>query len=229
MKQPLLILFLLTCFCVTNRAQTTRYFEFTTNCGHGNWQDTSFIAAASSQPLIDSVLAELAKPVILRKFINGPIAHGHGGHNHNATHWFLWHFIPNQWTLAENAIEVCDGCPYSDLDADPVTWVDVLGIFCPWSGQPAREVPAPVTGWRNRQEVIDVFSIYPNPASNTLHIKSRVLGQTSLCLYNALGQELLEIHLDELNKIIDVSGYLPGFYFLKTKTGTGIKKLVIEP
>lgn len=121
-------------------AQTWRYFEFTTQCGHGAWQDSSFIAATNNPELIDTVLANLSRPPDQRKFITGSIQGGNDGYNHNADHWFLWHFIPNQWNLAEMAIEVCDGCPFSDVDADTTYWIQTLGQFCPWSGRPAREI-----------------------------------------------------------------------------------------
>ena len=128
-----------------SQAQTWRYFEFTTQCGHGAWQDTSFIAATSNPELIDTVLANLGRPIENRKFISGTIEAGNSGYNHNANHWFLWHFNPNQWNLAELAIEVCDGCPYSDVDADTAYWLQTLGQFCPWSGRPAREISQPIS------------------------------------------------------------------------------------
>ncbi len=139
MKHFFLLPFIVLFFSLAN-AQTTRYFEFTTECGHGNWQDTSFIASTSDQAVIDSVLANLARPVEERQFINGTIDYGHGGVNHNANNWFLWHFVPNEWNLVDFAIEVCDGCPYSDVDADTAYWVGNIGQFCHWSSKPVREV-----------------------------------------------------------------------------------------
>ena len=97
-------------------AQNMRYFQFSVACGHGNWQDTAFVAATNDTALINTVLAEMAKPMEERMFINGPIAAGHAGYNRNATHWFKWHFVPNEWSLVEFAIEVCDGCPFTDTD-----------------------------------------------------------------------------------------------------------------
>ena len=146
MKKTGLTFIMLLTMCFIGKAQTTRYFEFSTTCGHGNWQDTTFIASTSNQIIIDSVLANLARPLNQRNFINGPIDYGNGGHNHNANHWFLWHFIPNQWNLAEVAIELCDGCPYTDVDADTAYWVGTVGQFCPWSGRPVREVADPILG-----------------------------------------------------------------------------------
>ncbi len=144
MKKTGLIFILVLTISFIGKAQTIRYFEFSTTCGHGNWQDTTFIASTSDQAVIDSVLANIARPLNQRKFINGNIDYGNGGHNHNASHWFLWHFIPNQWSLVEMTIELCDGCPYSDVDADTATWVGTIGLFCPWSGRPVREISNPL-------------------------------------------------------------------------------------
>lgn len=150
-------------------AQSLRYFEFTTACGHGNWQDTSFIAATSDPAVIDSLLADLNRPVIMRKHINGSIAAGNAGYNHNAGHWFKWHFIPGQWGLSEVSPEVCDGCPYSDVDADTSYWIRTISFFCPWSSHVAREVtgqlgiPPPVA----QPDV----PLYPNPSGETVFIQ----------------------------------------------------------
>jgi hypothetical protein len=141
MKKTGLTFIMLLTLGFIGKAQT-RFFEFSTStfCGHGNWQDTSFIASTSNQAVIDSVLANLARPLNQRNFINGPIDYGNGGHNHNANHWFLWHFMPSQWSLVELAMEVCDGCPYTDVDADTAYWVGNVGRFCPWSGRPVRDL-----------------------------------------------------------------------------------------
>jgi hypothetical protein len=139
-----------------------RYFEFGTTCGHNNWQDTTFIAAAANQAIVDSVLANLARPLNQRNFIAGPIDYGNGGYNRNAGHWFKWHFVPDQWTLTELAIELCNGCPYSDLDADTAYWVGTVGSFCPWTGIPLREVAGPSVLHKVNQPL--EVDLSPNPA-----------------------------------------------------------------
>lgn len=207
----------------------TRYFEFATKCGHGNWRDTSFIAAASNHELIDSVLANLARPLDQRNFINGTIDYGNGGHNHNANHWFLWHFIPDQWRLVNFAIEVCDGCPYSDIDADTAYWVGTVGQFCPWSGQPVREVSDPALGINVPIYEIDIL-LYPNPAKDELHLKWNGANQVSVKIYNALGQEVSTYIILKNNAIFDLSALQNGLYFLEITDGikTGKEKFIID-
>jgi len=190
MKKTILVMpLILTMGIHVSLAQPTRYFEFTTQCGHGNWQDTSFIAATDDPVVIDTVLTDLDKPYEERRFISGQIDYGDGGYNHNAGHWFLWHFIPGQWELTEMAIEVCDGCPYSDVDADTAYWIGVLGLFCPWSGKPSREVSAPVSVDMPGTE--NWIHVFPNPASDHIVIQRASFSLFTITLYNAAGQKIM--------------------------------------
>jgi hypothetical protein len=192
------------------KTQNLRYFEFTTQCGHGHWQDTSFIAATSNSEVIDSVLADLNRPYEQRKFISGPIAGGHGGHNHNADHWFKWHFVPNKWTLTDMSIELCDGCPYSDVDADTSYWLHNIGRFCPWSAKPAREVslPTPLSSLKNQ-----TVQIYPNPTTNTIKIKLQVSIPAYLSIFSVTGQ-LIQTTIVKNNETMDISHLRAGIYLL---------------
>lgn len=228
MKKTSLTLILVLAIGFIGKAQTTRYFEFSTTCGHGNWQDTTFIASTSDQVVIDTVLANLTRPLNQRKFINGNIDYGNGGHNHNASHWFLWHFIPNQWNFVEIAIEVCDGCPYTDIDADTATWVGTLGQFCPWSGRPVREVSNPLG--INEQILENEILLYPNPAKDKLNLKWNNSNNISVIIYNSIGQELSTVFLSKQNEIIDISELENGLYFLKIIDGNKIEinKIIVD-
>jgi hypothetical protein len=228
MKKTGLTFIMLLTLSFIGKAQTTRYFEFSTNCGVGNWQDTTFIASTSNQVVIDTVLANIARPLNQRNFINGPIDYGNGGHNHNASHWFLWHFIPNQWSLVELAIEVCDGCPYTDVDTDTAYWVGNIGQFCPWSGRPVREVSNPLG--INDPIFENEILLYPNPAKDELNLKWNASNNFSVTIFNSIGQELSTFILSKDKSIIDISELQNGLYFLKVNDGnkTGIKKLIVD-
>jgi hypothetical protein len=93
-------------------AQTPRCFLFGMRGlpENADWRDTAFVAC-SNPGLIQEVLDELTKPLSDRRHISGPIAAGDGGHNFNGPHRFAWHFVPDQWSLAEISIELCDGRP----------------------------------------------------------------------------------------------------------------------
>lgn len=207
----------------------TRFFEFTTVCGHDNWQDTSFIAATSNPVLIDTVLANLARPMEMRKFISGAIAPGHGGHNHNADHSFLWHFIPDQWNLVELAIELCDGCPYSDVDADTLYWIQVVGQFCPWSSKPVREVADPALGMQDRTWDNDVLMM-PNPAALGVRVSWSGGNALTAEVFDKTGRLMLSTNLDAHHRSFDVSGLANGLYHVRISDGLHmvVRKLVVE-
>lgn len=206
----------------------TRFFEFTTACGTGNWKDSSFIAATSDPVLIDTVLANLARPDTLRKFIIGSIDYGNGGFNHNATHWFSWHFINNQWSLADLAIEGCDGCPYTDVELDMNYWVAGLGQFCPWTAKPTREVADPLGN--PEMDKSDGIRVFPNPTVNTLHIERENSKELTMVLLNSLGEEIFSQTISSLEHQIDISYLASGLYFLQFQVGTevSIRKVMIE-
>lgn len=185
--------------------QNFRYFEFKTICGHGKWQDTSFIAATSDSYLVNKVLLELSKPFNERDFISGKISKGHAGHNRNASHWFPWHFIPNEWDLVEFAIELCDGCPFSDVESDTAYWINVIGMYCPWNGKPKREIYLP--NYQEEINTIPPIEIYPNPTKGYVTIEI-----SENCHVNTI-------------QVFDVSGNL----LLKTKAQVGINSIRIKP
>lgn len=226
MRRFFILLFVLST-ALSAHSQTTRYFEFITNCGHGNWQDTSFIASATDQSLIDTLLAELGKPLTQRRFIGGPITYGNGGFNHNAVHWFLWHFIPDQWVLTELAAEVCDGCPYTDIDADTAYWIGLLGMYCPWSGQPSREVAAP-TGII--ETAMDEMALYPIPASSQVYINRKIKADLNIVIYNSGGCIIDRRVLQKDDVSLDVSTLSPGLYFITISANEtfSVKKLLIS-
>lgn len=217
-RVPLLAVMLAVLVSFSGASQPTRFFEFTTVCGHGNWQDTSFIAATSDQVVIDSVLANLERPILQRNFINGPIDYGNGGCNHNADHWFLWHFIPDQWNLVALAIEVCDGCPYSDVDADTAYWVGTIGQYCPWSGRPVREVQDPSVGIKGREESSRP-AFFPNPANTVVQLQWTGADSAEVCIYDALGQEVYRNHLIGTSAMLDISGFSSGLYIVHIAAG----------
>lgn len=209
-------------------AQTTRYFEFSLpDCGHGNWQDTSFIAATDDPAVIADVLEDISKPFEERRFIIGSIDYGHGGHNHNADHWFLWHFLPNEWSLTETAIEVCDGCPFTDVDGDTAYWVGSLGQFCPWGGKPAREVDMPTSV--NEPDAADSFSLYPNPASGRVFFYRKNSDMMNVAMYDAAGRMVLSQAVSPDNQGLDIGHLAPGLYFVKwqDEQASAIRKLLV--
>lgn len=234
-KLTLLLLGLFLLIDQSTTAQSLRYFQFSVNCGHGNWEDSSFVAATSDPAIIDSVLANLARPFEERQLISGPIAAGNAGYNKNASYWFKWHFVPNEWQLADFAMEVCDGCPFSDIDADTAYWLGTVGSFCPWSSKPVREIEQP-TSINDPRTVIQPldWNIYPNPANNSIRIKliDKRLNNSQLVIYNILGEQQLSVLLDQNadDQELNIAHLPAGLYLVKIQDKTGAtasKKLVI--
>ena len=114
-----------------NTGKELRYFRFS-SCPqetHGNWQDTSFVAATSNPEVIAKCLAELRLPLENRTlFPLGKLAQGNAGYNKNASHNFSWHFIEDDWDMVEFGIEIYDGCAYTDAElADYLNTVERYG------------------------------------------------------------------------------------------------------
>lgn len=209
-------------------AQEIRYFQFRALCGGNNWQDTAFVAAASDADLINAVLSEMERPLEERKFIIGDIAAGDGGHNFNADFRFNWHFVPDKWQLAEVAVEVCDGCPYSNVHQDPDLWLNNVGFFCPWSSKPIREITLTNVDEREKEEVVDI-QLFPNPSRDRTFLRHNLDHPIQLELINMANQQLRFLP-QVSNAGIDVSPYPVGVYVLLIRSEGNVytRKLIIQ-
>jgi hypothetical protein len=63
-------------------------------------------------------------------FVMGRLVIGNGGFN---SPW-SWHLDPDHVTMAEFAIELCDGTP-SEVEHDLPYWLFQVETFCPWSSK----------------------------------------------------------------------------------------------
>ena len=96
--------------------------------------EQDFRAVTSDVEIIEMARDQLLLPENERNlFIIGPIDRGNDGN----LGW-NWHFVPDQWTLTELAIELCDGNAVL-VSQDVDYWVDTVGQFCPWGSYVARE------------------------------------------------------------------------------------------
>jgi len=88
------------------------------NCYHGvgfrfgTRGDTTgaedFIAVTEDDEILASARAQLLVPVSERTLhIHGNVTFGNGGYNLD----WDWHFIPADWVLAEESVEICDVRP----------------------------------------------------------------------------------------------------------------------
>lgn len=118
-----------------------RFFRFS-SCpaeNHGNWQDTSFIAATADPNVIQQCLDQLAVPFDERNlFPLGLLANGSGGYNTNASHHFSWHLKEDDWELVEMSVEIYDGCAYSDAELG--NYLENVQRYGGWSNRVLEEI-----------------------------------------------------------------------------------------
>lgn len=101
---------------------------------HGHPASEEFRVTSRSPEFIAQARAQLQLPQAQRRrFAIGPIEAGNGGHNLG----WGWHFT--NVSLAETAIELCDGTP-SLVEADLSYWLNTVRNFCPWSSYVYAEV-----------------------------------------------------------------------------------------
>ncbi len=210
-------------------AQETRYFQFRAFCGGDDWRDTSFVAAATNADLINMVLAEMERPFEERKFIIGDIAEGDGGFNTNADFRFNWHFVPDQWQLAEVAVEVCDGCPFTNVHQDPDLWQNNVGFFCPWTSKPAREITLTDLEKLKKRQAASI-TVYPNPSRDQIFIQHQLQEPVQLELLNMANSRLHFYPRWEEGRV-NLSGYPAGIYTLLLRSAGELhtRRLVIQP
>jgi len=75
-------------------------------------------------------LHELQQGTSTANIPNGRILRGPGRASHNAP--YHWHLDPQDITMAEVAIEVCDGLP-SYVEENVDEFVERVGRYCPWA------------------------------------------------------------------------------------------------
>jgi len=98
------------------------------------------------------------------------------------------------------------------------------------SGCDATSAPAIVTPINvNENEISNLFSIFPNPASGTFSIQSSEK-ISSLEIINVLGEKVFTSTINHQTSAIDLSSQPNGIYFIQIKTeeGTVNKKIVIS-
>lgn len=90
-------------------------------------ESQEFRARTQSPTVIAQARQQLQRPVAERRlFPVGPISSGNGGYN---LAW-KWHYT--DFTLAEVAIELCDGTP-ALVEQDLEYWLNTVKSFCPWT------------------------------------------------------------------------------------------------
>jgi hypothetical protein len=77
-------------------------------------------------------LHELQRGTSTANIPNGRILRGSGRARHNAP--YHWHLDPQDITMAEVAIELCDALP-SNVEENVEEFVERVGRYCPWAAR----------------------------------------------------------------------------------------------
>jgi hypothetical protein len=136
----IILLLTATISCKKNHVDTLSYYEVGMKNNSHEWRDSSFIVATANRILIQQIEAQLQQPVLQRKMVFGTLSPGSGGYNKNAIHEFKWRFKEDEWELAEITIEIYDGRPYSDVDADTTYWLHTVKKFAPWGSYIRKKI-----------------------------------------------------------------------------------------
>ena len=126
--------------CKKDCSSKLTFYEVGMTGDYKNWRDTSFIVATKDENLIKEINAQLKLPVEERRMVIGKLEAGSAGYNRNATHEFKWHFKENDWHLTDMTVEIYDGRPHSDVDADTTYWLNTMTRFAPWSSYIKRKL-----------------------------------------------------------------------------------------
>ena len=95
---------------------------------HGLNEQSDYIITTNDMDLISDCRSQLELPEEDRLLhINGNLDYGDQGFNQP----WSWHIIPNQWSLAEMSIGVCNGQP-EEIENNLDYWIDTVGQFCNW-------------------------------------------------------------------------------------------------
>lgn len=99
------------------------------------------------------------------------------------------------------------------------------GIF-----RSADPVTNSTVGLEDVSDELSTFSVYPNPASDHIIIKSSVESNGEVEITNSLGQIVYAEGTESTNFKVDVSKFKSGVYLLRIKTSKGIEtsKFVVE-
>ena len=76
----------------------------------------------------------------------------------------------------------------------------------------------------------DAISVYPNPASEILHISNTGIFET-ITIANIMGQTMDVIHVVSNSLVLDISGYDTGLYMISLESaedGSVIKKFIVK-
>ena len=142
--------------------------------------------------------------------------------------------------LGYNVYYSLDPAPYSLLDfTTQTTYTHVdpgwIGYHCYYvtavydEGESEPSNIACVLGDNINEQRVDLISVYPNPATDLINIKSSSL-IGSIIIYNQTGQIVATEKANDKHSQLNLSQYNPGIYLLRIETEKGVvsKRIIVE-
>jgi hypothetical protein len=90
---------------------------------------------------------------------------------------------------------------------------------------PAKAAIASFENASQQYDKTSLFSVYPNPAKDILHVET--IGAATFSLINQSGKILLTTNINGKG-VINISGVAAGLYYLKNNSTRKIEKVIIE-
>ncbi|MDX1350873.1 MAG: T9SS type A sorting domain-containing protein, partial [Putridiphycobacter sp.] len=110
-----------------------------------------------------------------------------------------------------------------------------VGLFCfndasfHLNGMEGRECEYPYMNFLASSEIDkEVFAVFPNPASEQVHIVCPNIIHKELAIFDILGQLVAKVTMTSNQFNLVLSGFESGIYFLKLEDSHYIQELVIE-
>lgn len=136
------------------------------------------------------------------------------------------------YNVYRNEVKINDaivtGLEYLDTDLEIASYeYYVTAVYDEGESEPSNIVQVIITDVSELTE--DMFSIYPNPATDILRLKgnSKIL---HFRLLNTLGQVVIDQEVNALNTEFDVSNLTKGVYVanIETENGNTTRKVIVE-
>jgi trimeric autotransporter adhesin len=91
----------------------------------------------------------------------------------------------------------------------------VVGVTDPCASIDSAKVTVITCGSGIDESVEKVITVYPNPATNILHLEMNLTDDNFFEMYNSSGQKVKSDKIKNVNKEIDISDLIKGVYFMR--------------
>jgi hypothetical protein len=109
--------------------------------------------------------------------------------------------------MLHNEIYIAGG--FKEINGDTVNYI------AKWNGGSFTDVCGNTTSIKNEFANQDIFTLFPNPATQSITIKTNIMQTTTLLIYNVMGKEVYRQQITAKETNVDVSALSNGLYFVR--------------